>query len=84
MSDLISRDDAIEAIKKEIEMDNIVLQSSTITYNTREALRQRIGEAREIITLLEVLPSANQWIPCSERLPSEDGDYLVTYEKGYA
>jgi len=24
------------------------------------------------------------WIPCNERLPTEDGDYLVTYEKGYA
>lgn len=25
-----------------------------------------------------------QWIPVSERLPQKDGDYLVTYEKGYA
>lgn len=26
----------------------------------------------------------SKWIPCSERLPEEDGDYFVTYEKGYA
>lgn len=25
-----------------------------------------------------------RWIPTSERLPEEDGDYFVTYEKGYA
>jgi len=25
---------------------------------------------------------ATQWIPCSERLPSENGDYLVTLENG--
>ena len=25
-----------------------------------------------------------QWIPCSEGLPEEDGEYLVTFEKGYA
>lgn len=24
-----------------------------------------------------------KWIPCSERLPEEDGDYLVCYEEGY-
>lgn len=23
------------------------------------------------------------WIPCSERLPDEDGNYLVTFENGY-
>lgn len=27
---------------------------------------------------LEKLSSAPQWIPCSERLPKEGGDYLVT------
>lgn len=24
-----------------------------------------------------------KWIPVTERLPEEDGEYLVTYEKGY-
>lgn len=27
---------------------------------------------------LRKLPSAQQWTPCSERLPEENGDYLVT------
>ena len=26
----------------------------------------------------------DKWIPVSEKLPEEDGDYFVTYEKGYA
>lgn len=27
---------------------------------------------------------ALQWIPCSERLPDKDGDYLITYDESYA
>lgn len=30
------------------------------------------------------LTPAQRWIPCSERLPKEDGNYLVTFEEGYA
>ena len=26
----------------------------------------------------------DRWIPVTERLPEKDGDYLVTYEKGFA
>lgn len=26
----------------------------------------------------------SNWISCKERLPEEDGDYLVTFEEGYA
>ena len=26
----------------------------------------------------------DRWIPVTERLPEEDGNYLVTYESGYA
>lgn len=29
-----------------------------------------------------VTQSASQWIPCSERLPKKDGDYLVTTHSG--
>ena len=27
-------------------------------------------------------PKRGKWIPCSERLPNENGDYLVTLENG--
>ena len=33
---------------------------------------------RHLIDALESLPTAQQWIPCSERLPEEEGHYLVT------
>lgn len=36
----------------------------------------------KIIKMLEQ-PTAQQWIPRSERLPSEDGEYLVTRYAGY-
>lgn len=38
------------------------------------------------IEVLKDLPAvdAPRWIPCRDRLPDKDGDYLVTYEKGYA
>ena len=32
--------------------------------------------------ILEGLPSAQQWIPCSERLPDDEGYYLTTTEFG--
>ena len=29
-----------------------------------------------------IAENKGEWIPCSERLPSENGDYLVTLENG--
>ena len=31
---------------------------------------------------IECDPSAQRWIPCSERLPEKDGEYLTTTEDG--
>ena len=33
----------------------------------------------DIVSALEYAPTVPQWIPCSERLPAESGDYLCTY-----
>ena len=39
-------------------------------------------DTREMLDELEDMPSAQpEWIPCSESLPKEDGQYLIT-EKG--
>lgn len=32
----------------------------------------------DAISIVEDAPSAQQWIPCSERLPEEDGTYFVS------
>ena len=29
--------------------------------------------------LIDNQPTVNEWIPCSERLPEENGHYLATY-----
>ena len=68
MDDLISRQAAIDALQKEINKGippfNDVMGS----------IRCGVRLARNII---EDLPSAQQWIPCSERLPDQNGKYLV-------
>ena len=69
MNDLIYKQAAIDEVQYEIEMINHALDSLTSDYNTRERLRQRKGEAREILNSIETLPAANRWIPCKERLP---------------
>ena len=62
MDDLISKGDAIKAIEGLPNCPNGYSDTYDKAY---------------IIGAIEEVPSANQWIPCSERLPSEDGDYLV-------
>lgn len=63
MRDAIDRQAAIEtAIEAADEWDG--------GYNEE---RERV-----IRGALEALPSAHQWIPCSERLPNANGIYIVT------
>lgn len=57
MSDLINREDAIEAVNETI--------AQYIPYLTRET----IGIPLEVALAIKRLPSANQWIKCSDRLP---------------
>ena len=68
--DLISRQAAIDALDGKIE----------ITGRTNaEAVK---GYVRLVKDRLERLPSAQpepQWIPCSERLPEDDTDVLISY-----
>lgn len=36
----------------------------------------------EALSCVNALPSAQQWIPCSERMPERNGYYLVTGRQG--
>lgn len=38
----------------------------------------------EFLEWLNAETEHDEWIPTTKRLPKEDGEYLVTYEKGYA
>lgn len=43
---------------------------------------ERLPTWEEVYSAIMELPSAQQWIPVSERLPEKDGDYLVTLKNG--
>ncbi len=71
MNDLISRQDAIDAIEHicpvDTEYDCTLLDRVDVRY------------------VLSDLPPANQWTPCSKELPKIDGHYIVyapTYSGG--
>lgn len=36
----------------------------------------------DVLAKINALPSAQQWVPCSERLPEEYGNYLITTHDG--
>ena len=64
-----------ELLKKYIEADNQILEErdAFVTYP------ELIDELQEAIEQDE---KENGWIPVSERLPEEDGRYLVTFKYG--
>ena len=47
--------------------------------DVKRQIQEWINELNEAVDMLDSNPSAEQWIPCSEKLPEEDGDYLVTF-----
>jgi len=65
MSDLINRQDAIDSADEIIKRDT---SGNNAVVEAMKAWKAYVGN----------LPSANQWILCSERLPQENGRYLVT------
>jgi len=73
MSDLIRRENAINALYN--EKRNLLAMDA-----------DRVANGVQVsIKVIESLPSADrpqEWIPCSERLPSEYGNYLITTEDG--
>ena len=76
MSDLISRKDAIELMKNDMENNGLPLDDE---YN--------IG-IDHAMCLLACVPTAEpkvgKWIPCEERLPNEtEADYLICTDGGY-
>ena len=69
MNDLISRQDAVSRIA-----DLLML----------ELQGKRIPTWDEVHNAMQDLPSANQWIPCSERLPEEEkNEYWICTDSEY-
>lgn len=70
MTDLISRADAIEAVRKGLVCDG--------RHEEHDKVCRFIADV-----ILTALPSANaEWIPCSERLPKKGEVVLITNGKG--
>lgn len=76
MQDLISRQAAIDAIKKDkIDLTNPNVVAVFKATGDFEKVETQVMTCDRHIKILENLPSeqpAQQWIPCSERLPEED------------
>ena len=70
MSDLISRQAAIEVIDAVFPVDPMKSE-----YAQGIACGAALAK-----TYVEQLPSVQQWIPCSERLPEDYTDVLVWFE----
>ena len=70
MDDLISRQDAINEL------------SYCQTYLFDSIDRDPKISLEDVKYAIEQLPSAQQWIPCSEMLPMDKGVYLVTDDSG--
>lgn len=66
MDGLISRAEVINEIEYELEMINSALDSITLDFNARERLRQRRGEAREILNSIQQLSSTPELIRCKD------------------
>lgn len=64
MSDLISRQALMKEFSDFVRESNNSDFAQTPTWN-------------DAVSLVGSMPSAQQWIPCSERMPEEDGEYLV-------
>ena len=65
MDDLISRQAVLEAT------------STTLKITGKENAETVYEYIKKLCDDIKALPSAQQWIPCSERLPDQNGKYLV-------
>ena len=75
MSDLISRQAAIDAIEREKTYAS-AFRDGYAKINVFEKYNMGLTDG---IKAIKRLPSAQQWIPCSERLPEKDKEVLVSY-----
>ena len=90
MSDrkIIYLDDAIDALDIGAELLRRVLYGADIVGAEREKIECELALIESCISDIKALPSAQQWIPCSKRMP-EDGQDVLFYDidndvmKGY-
>ena len=69
----MTREEAIERLKQNKAAAEFY---AGMVQNTN-AIENELKDIEAIDMAIEALSAEAEWIPCSERLPSEDGDYLV-------
>ena len=77
MSDLIDRQAAIDTLDSGAELLRRVLDITDIVGAEREKYKWGLELIESYISDMKALPSAQQWIPCSERLPGDDTEVFV-------
>lgn len=80
VGDLISRQAAISEIMEDLK-DRSLHDDPATPEDYAEGYDEGIRNAAAIVLQM---PSAQQWIPCSERLPEDDKDVLVTDGEDFA
>lgn len=78
MSDLIRRTDVIDFLEQ--QRQSILIGSAG--YTDANEIADTIEVLKTILSSPLTIKSVQQWIPCSERLPEESGEYLVWYDCG--
>lgn len=74
MNDLISKSEALNAF--DTNLDKLIVGGS----ENAKSVEQYLNGVIDKIKQLPIKESG--WIPCSERLPDKEGDYLVTDDAG--
>ena len=69
-----------DLIRKQAAIDALTTECSWIIYDEDGQLTP---DGEEILGSLKNIPSAQQWIPCSERLPEKGVIVLTQTAKGY-
>lgn len=70
--DLISRQDAIKEVSKYVHSVDMIIGNGTLS------MAGCMDVAEEILEGLPSMESEPKWILCSEELPEENGQYLIT------
>ena len=80
MDDLISRQAAIERIESHIRVGDELYPLT----DTDKILNHAFEIAASCVYNLPSAQPEQRWIPCSERLPEEYGEYRITWVTSYA
>ena len=62
-------------------MSDLISRAEVLDYLQMMPIDLGYSEVERIEDFVKHLPSAQQWIPCSERLPAKTGHYLCSFKK---